>query len=520
MAITLVTSSKHTITVEDQPFAKGGEGKIHKVTASSITYKDCCVKLYEPKYRTPERLSKIAFLIQNRPAHLQNNDYMVCFPKELVFLNNQFVGFIMPLAFKDSIQLEALCTPGIRPVYKHHQKFDRNRPDAFRSRLQLCLNLAVPVHLVHSLDKYVFVDIKPQNILVSPNSRISIIDIDSIQIANQQQIIHPAQVNTPDYSPPEWWHVTKGKYIPEAWDRFAAAVIFYQILLGVHPYAATFKSPYANVNEIPQKIKNGLFVHGHNSYAVSVLPPPHQAFPQLDTRLQGLFMGAFEVGLYDASKRPTINQWGQAFDDVLKSNKPIKNPTPPNIATAKPIKNPIPLNTATATPPPPPPPSMIYAGFWQRLAAFSLDTFILGIVVLWIRGLSESGMDEFGAKTLGIIVDALLKSGIVESEANALAIIIAGSIYYYFSLMESSSTQGTLGKMAVGIKVINLQGNKIGFGKALWRCFCAAILFSMASSAASGALLIIACISFIMVAWTEKKQALHDKITGCLVVKK
>jgi hypothetical protein len=72
--------------------------------------------------------------------------------------------------------------------------------------------------------------------------------------------------------------------------------------------------------------------------------------------------------------------------------------------------------------------------------------------------------------------------------------------------MESSTKQGTLGKMALGIKVTDLNGNRIDFSKASGRYFGKII-----SS-------IILCIGYIMVAFTQKKQGLHDIMAGCLVV--
>jgi uncharacterized RDD family membrane protein YckC len=59
----------------------------------------------------------------------------------------------------------------------------------------------------------------------------------------------------------------------------------------------------------------------------------------------------------------------------------------------------------------------------------------------------------------------------------------------------------------MGIKVINLQGSRIGFGQASGRFFSKLI-----SSA-------ILCIGYMMAGFTERKQALHDMIAGTLVVK-
>ena len=75
--------------------------------------------------------------------------------------------------------------------------------------------------------------------------------------------------------------------------------------------------------------------------------------------------------------------------------------------------------------------------------------------------------------------------------------------WLYWALMESSAWQATLGKKLFGLKVTDLQGRRISFARASGRYF-GKIVF----------------VGFIMVAFTEKKQALHDMIAGCLVVKK
>jgi uncharacterized RDD family membrane protein YckC len=80
--------------------------------------------------------------------------------------------------------------------------------------------------------------------------------------------------------------------------------------------------------------------------------------------------------------------------------------------------------------------------------------------------------------------------------------------WLYFALMESSAHQATLGKMALGIIVTDMQGQRLTFGRATGRFF-AKIL--------SGCMIYI---GFIMAAFTERKQALHDMIASTLVVRK
>ncbi|UXE65729.1 MAG: RDD family protein [Chryseotalea sp. WA131a] len=78
----------------------------------------------------------------------------------------------------------------------------------------------------------------------------------------------------------------------------------------------------------------------------------------------------------------------------------------------------------------------------------------------------------------------------------------------YFTFMESSKNQATLGKMALGIIVTDMNGGKLDFSKALVRNLCRLLSnFTM-------------LIGYIIAAFTAKKQALHDIIAGTLVVNK
>jgi len=74
--------------------------------------------------------------------------------------------------------------------------------------------------------------------------------------------------------------------------------------------------------------------------------------------------------------------------------------------------------------------------------------------------------------------------------------------------MEASPLQGTLGKMMMGLKVADMQGNRISFLKALTRHLAKFLSF------------ITFGIGYIMAAFTEHKQALHDKLAECTVLKK
>ncbi|MCB0606341.1 MAG: RDD family protein [Lewinellaceae bacterium] len=141
-----------------------------------------------------------------------------------------------------------------------------------------------------------------------------------------------------------------------------------------------------------------------------------------------------------------------------------------------------------------------YAGFWLRFAAYIIDGFIVTIVT-YVVMFAILGALWAGAMSGGSINETGLMGGM----ALMYVIIIAG-MWLYFALMESSAKQATLGKMAVGIKVVDEAGERISFGKASGRFFGKII---------SG---VIIYIGFIMAGFTERKQALHDMMAGTLVV--
>jgi len=152
-----------------------------------------------------------------------------------------------------------------------------------------------------------------------------------------------------------------------------------------------------------------------------------------------------------------------------------------------------------------------FAGFWWRFLAIIIDGLILG-VVKWILITPMLGVIGFGAYKAA-------SGGMNETEAMGMAGAFVGAMiitwlfmavagWLYFSLMESSKFQGTIGKLALGIIVTDMDGNKISFGRATGRYFGKIV------SA------IILYIGFMMAGFTEKKQGLHDILASTLVWKK
>ncbi|MGD0792551.1 MAG: RDD family protein [Terriglobales bacterium] len=140
-----------------------------------------------------------------------------------------------------------------------------------------------------------------------------------------------------------------------------------------------------------------------------------------------------------------------------------------------------------------------YGGFWIRVVAAIIDAIILRVVVAPV-GMIFGGLGLAGRMMGGIphIGFGLLGGGV------SFILLIFGS-WLYEAFMESSSYQATLGKMIFGMKVTDLNGNRISFERATGRHF------------AKWLSAIILCIGYIMVGLTDRKQGLHDLLAGTLV---
>jgi len=157
----------------------------------------------------------------------------------------------------------------------------------------------------------------------------------------------------------------------------------------------------------------------------------------------------------------------------------------------------------------------LYAGFWRRFVAYLIDGIILSIA-FWVLYAIATGV--FGFSLISTMVK--LQSGGI-SDDQATTAIVGGLLgfyafslpvsivlkWLYFTLMESSANQATLGKMALSLKVTDLEGRRIGFGKATGRFFAA--FFSV----------LTIFIGYLMAGLTPKKQALHDMMAGTLVLR-
>lgn len=142
-----------------------------------------------------------------------------------------------------------------------------------------------------------------------------------------------------------------------------------------------------------------------------------------------------------------------------------------------------------------------YAGFWRRVLAYILDALLLGAAGFLLNSVMRMAAGISVTPIWGASAEATTLFTVAE---NCVGLLVG---WIYCAILESSSKQATVGKMALGLLVTDLTGRRISFGRATGRYW--AKLLSV----------LTLLIGFAMAGFTQRKQALHDMIAGTLVLK-
>ena len=331
---TTPNGSLETIDVKEDPLGKGGQGAVYNIITPQ--YRDeYCIKIYLKDAQ--KAYEKIKYMVTHPPQNIKDNpSFRICWPTALVYnTSKQFVGYMMPLAFPKGHDLTILSVYQRRPLAKlkkfkddkeWHNKYELDTKEGIINRIKMLCNVAIALHKIHDTGRYVLVDLKPENIDATGTGKVSIMDTDSIQISEGGRILHPATAFTPDYFAPEGKELQRCKRpFSVQCDCFAAAVCFYQILTGVHPYGGTvLRHPYDKCESFEECIAQGLFAHGEKSSYIS-FPQGfnlQQNFFNLPVEVQRLFKRAFGS---KPAERPSMEEWGRIFYPIITKGVDVKS---------------------------------------------------------------------------------------------------------------------------------------------------------------------------------------------------
>jgi uncharacterized RDD family membrane protein YckC len=153
-----------------------------------------------------------------------------------------------------------------------------------------------------------------------------------------------------------------------------------------------------------------------------------------------------------------------------------------------------------------------YAGFWLRVLAYLIDALILGVFAVPIV------IGAAMAMGIGGILASIPRDG--NPFINGLPPIFllfiwfcvllgVGGTWLYHALLECSEWEGTAGKKALGLIVTDMSGQRVSFARASGRHFGKIVTSFIPLG-----------IGYAMAGFTEKRQALHDMLASCLVLRK
>jgi len=157
-----------------------------------------------------------------------------------------------------------------------------------------------------------------------------------------------------------------------------------------------------------------------------------------------------------------------------------------------------------------------YAGFWLRFVAHLIDGLILGVGVfalviplVFLTGLAAT-LESLPHRLEGM--EGQPNPALIGAILSLVFMFVIVSVllqWLYFAYLESGEKQATWGKQALGLYVTDVAAERVSFGRASGRYFAKFISHMIPLG-----------IGFIMAGVTERKQALHDMIAGCLVLRR
>lgn len=146
---------------------------------------------------------------------------------------------------------------------------------------------------------------------------------------------------------------------------------------------------------------------------------------------------------------------------------------------------------------------VVYAGFWRRAAASTLDSLALVIPVAIIQVALAAVLGATAALSDPTTMFASGSGAAIFAALYLFPLLLQAA---YFAVMHASPKQASLGKMAVGIKVVDENGGRISFARGFGRYFAFLLGYMMLG------------IGVLMAAFTDRKRGLHDMMCSTLVV--
>ena len=279
----------------------GGAGSVYLLPGSPAQV----AKLYHPqldRVASSKKLAAMLALSPELPDQLENGKryVQIAWPQAaLQDRHGNFLGFVMPL-------LDMAQTAELEQILQERQARAAGLPTGLGPKMTLAANLAGVLAALHQQQHHV-IDLKPVNLRFYRDSlTIALLDCDGFSIQGRDERYRAEQFTT-DYLAPEY----QGKRLPvegeQAQDRFALAVVIFQLLnFGIHPYSGRAASASAPT-DIPARIRDGYYAYGVRPHR-DIAPNITSGHALMPAELRALFDRAFAGPPHT---RPSAPEWLQ-----------------------------------------------------------------------------------------------------------------------------------------------------------------------------------------------------------------
>lgn len=302
--MTLQGIKRASYTLNDSPFASGGEGKIYSVVGEP----ELAAKIWTDSANNHRHAEKIRWMIQTREAEKLED---IAWPQDLlVDGSGNACGFIMR-RFNGKILLAHMLS-----------KDDFT----WRQRVRLAVNLCAVVQEVHDMGQCIG-DMNPLNFGIdTQRGYVFAFDADSFHFKSPNGWIYPCVVGLPEYYPPEIQQLLGGGQSLKTitgrdtftvqTDRWALAVLIFRLLFhGQHPFGAGTNEAAASavVYTPAQQILNKIspYFNPLPNTGLPIAAPPLNIIPPSMVEM-------FRKALMTNS-RPTATEWRNALLELDKN---------------------------------------------------------------------------------------------------------------------------------------------------------------------------------------------------------
>lgn len=294
--------------------ARAGEGTIYAVADRP----DWAAKVFHPTLTDlSTKLAKVEAMADSPPpGAVQPDGFVVLtWPLDTLEMSDGSAGYIMHrVATATSVEIHVLSNPSNRmnPLPSAPQWPKRA---AWHHLVNVAANLCLAVGTVHRVNA-VIGDFQERNILVSDDTRVTLVDCDSMQFTDSDGHQFLCGVARPEFTAPELADTNlRTEPREKTSDLFALAVHIYLLLMGGnHPF---MRGRWTGSGEQPDALtlaKAGQWASGPNSLLRKHPLAPSVGY--LPAEIQQLFLRAFTEGSRDPSRRPSADEWRRALGRI------------------------------------------------------------------------------------------------------------------------------------------------------------------------------------------------------------